>query len=105
MSSNGFQQALDYHASQLKLMTGSPNLDCNIEVQDVDLINDPPHYKAHPSGIECIEVTEHMGFCLGNVVKYIWRVGLKEDVNALDDLKKAAWYLNREISRLEDKNG
>jgi hypothetical protein len=57
----------------------------------------PSHYKSHPS--ECIQVTEHMNFCLGNAVKYIWRAGLKGD--ALEDLRKARWYLDREIQRLE----
>jgi hypothetical protein len=59
----------------------------------------PSHYKSHPSGIECVQVTEHMNFCLGNAVKYIWRAGLKGD--ALEDLRKARWYLDREIQRLE----
>lgn len=62
-----------------------------------DAVNHPPHYTAHPSGIECIEVTEHMGFNLGNAVKYIWRADLKND--AIEDLKKAAWYVNREIEK------
>lgn len=65
----------------------------------VDIVNHPPHYTSHPSGIECIQVTEHMGFNLGNAVKYIWRADLKND--ALEDLKKAAWYINREIQRRE----
>lgn len=64
-----------------------------------DLINHPPHYTSHPSGVECITVVEHYGFCLGNAIKYIWRAGLKG--GALDDLKKAQWYLNREISNRE----
>lgn len=64
-----------------------------------DLINHPPHYTAHPSGIECITITEHMGFNLGNAVKYIWRSSTKGAT--LDDLKKARWYVEREISRLE----
>lgn len=59
----------------------------------------PPHYKEHPSGVECIVVTEHMSFCLGNTVKYIWRADLKSD--AIEDLKKARWYLDREISMRE----
>lgn len=63
-----------------------------------DAIN-PSHYKSHPSGVQCIEVTEHMNFCLGNAMKYIWRAGLKGD--AIEDLKKARWYLEREIERLE----
>jgi len=62
-----------------------------------DAIN-PPHYQAHPSGVECITVTEHMNFCLGNAVKYIWRAGLKGD--AIEDLEKARWYLDREIERI-----
>jgi hypothetical protein len=65
-----------------------------------DIINHPPHYKAHPSGIECIQVTEHMGFNLGNAVKYIWRCDLKQD--AIEDLRKAAWYINREIKRRQN---
>ena len=62
-----------------------------------DPVNHPPHYTEHPSGIECIQVTEHMGFNLGNATKYIWRCDLKKD--AIEDLKKAAWYINREIDR------
>ena len=59
----------------------------------------PKHYKKHPSGIECIQVTEHMNFNLGNAVKYIWRAGLKSK-NTVEDLQKASWYVNREILRL-----
>jgi hypothetical protein len=62
-----------------------------------DLVNHPPHYTAHPSGVECIQITETMNFCLGNAVKYIWRADLKDD--AIEDLKKAVWYVNREIER------
>jgi hypothetical protein len=66
-----------------------------------DMVNHPPHYKEHPSGVECIQVTEHMNFCLGNCVKYIWRAGKKG--NTIEDLKKARWYLDREIQRLEKR--
>ncbi len=59
----------------------------------------PPHYQAHPSGVECIEITEHMNFCLGNAIKYIWRAGLKN--NAIEDLRKAQWYIDREIARID----
>jgi hypothetical protein len=62
-----------------------------------DSVNHPPHYTAHASGVECIQVTEHMNFCLGNAVKYIWRADLKG--NAIEDLKKAVWYVNREIEK------
>lgn len=68
---------------------------------DHDPVNRPKHYTGHPSGIECIQITEHMGFCLGNAVKYIWRADLKND--AIEDLKKAAWYINREIEKRERK--
>lgn len=64
-----------------------------------ETVEHPPHYTAHPSGIEAIQVTEHMNFCLGNAVKYIWRAGLKGK-DPIEDLKKARWYLDREISRL-----
>jgi hypothetical protein len=63
-----------------------------------DPVTRPKHYTTHPSGVECITVTEHMNFCLGNAVKYIWRAGEKGDI--IEDLKKARWYLDREIARL-----
>ena len=64
---------------------------------EVDVVNQPKHYTEHPSGIECIQVTEHMGFNLGNAIKYIWRCDLKLD--AIEDLKKAKWYIDREIDK------
>lgn len=57
------------------------------------------HYRKHPSGIECITVAEHFNFNLGNVLKYVWRAGHKE--NELEDLKKAQFYIEREIIRLK----
>ena len=63
-----------------------------------DAVN-PSHYKSHPSGVECIEITQHMTFNLGNVIKYLWRSDLKG--HPVEDLKKAAWYLKNEIDRLE----
>jgi hypothetical protein len=64
-----------------------------------DMVNEPPHYRNHPSGIECIQITEGFNFCLGNAIKYIWRAGMKGD--ATEDLEKARWYLDREIQRLK----
>ncbi len=66
-------------------------------VSATDMVNHPPHYTSHPSGVECIQITEHMGFCLGNAMKYIWRADLKAD--AVEDLEKAKWYLERELAR------
>ena len=62
-----------------------------------DPVNHPKHYTDHPSGIECIQITEHMGFNLGNALKYIWRCDLKKD--AMEDLNKAIWYIQREIDK------
>jgi hypothetical protein len=63
-----------------------------------DNVNHPKHYTSHPSGVECIEVTEHLNFCIGNAIKYLWRAGLKGE--QVEDLRKARWYIDREISRI-----
>jgi len=63
-----------------------------------DKINHPKHYTQHPSGIECIQITELLPFNLGNVIKYLWRAD--EKGFALEDLKKAQWYLRREMLRV-----
>ena len=74
---------------------------------NTDNVNNPKHYNDHPSGVECITITEHMNFNVGNAVKYLWRAGLKQSpgkdqaAKHLEDLKKAAWYVNREIQRVE----
>ncbi len=65
-----------------------------------DNVNHPIHYTDHPSGIECIQITEHMNFCLGNAMKYIWRSGLKG--SQVEDLEKAVWYLKREIEKVKN---
>jgi hypothetical protein len=73
-------------------------------VDKIDNVNNPSHYTSHPSGIECIDVTRHMSFNLGNATKYIWRCDLKKD--AIEDLQKAIFYLNDEIElrlRLKEK--
>lgn len=61
-----------------------------------DNIN-PNHYKKHPSGIECIEIAEHMDFLTGNAIKYLWRAGMKDD--KVQDLEKAKWYIERLIAK------
>jgi len=68
-----------------------------------DPVNHPKHYTSNPAkcicgeNIECIQITEHMNFCLGNAVKYIWRADLKHD--AIEDLEKAIWYIQRELDK------
>lgn len=71
-----------------------------------DNVNHPKHYTSDPSGIECIDITRHRNFNIGNVIKYLWRAGLKEDKDRklidkqVEDLNKAVWYLVDEIHRL-----
>lgn len=71
-----------------------------------DQVNHPKHYTSDPSGIECIDVTRHRNFNVGNAIKYLWRAGLKEDKDRklidkqVEDLNKAVWYLVDEIHRL-----
>lgn len=66
-----------------------------------DPVNHPAHYTQYP--VEVIQITEHLNFCRGNAVKYICRAGHKGD--ELEDLRKSAWYIAREIERLEKSNG
>ena len=66
-----------------------------------DLVNNPSHYNSDPSGVKCIEITRHRNNNIGNVIKYIWRNGLKDGNSNIQDLEKAAWYLNDEIQRLK----
>ena len=71
-----------------------------------DQVNHPKHYTSDPSGIECIDITRHRNFNIGNAIKYLWRDGLKEDKDRklidkqVEDLNKAVWYLVDEIHRL-----
>jgi len=62
-----------------------------------DAVNHPKHYTSHPSGVEVIQITEHMNFCLGNAVKYLLRAELKD--NKAQDLNKAIWYIRRELEK------
>ena len=73
-----------------------------------DKVNHPSHYTTHPSGVECIEITRHYDFCIGNAIKYLWRAGLKSEEGYTDtqkeveDLKKAIFYINDKIKMLEN---
>lgn len=74
-----------------------------------DEVNEPQYYNNHPSGVRCIDIAEHHDFCIGNVIKYVWRAGLKTKENELPsdaeirDLKKAEYYIKRKIAQLESK--
>ena len=71
-----------------------------------DAVNHPSHYTSHPSGVECIDITRHYCFAIGNAIKYLWRAGLKTDANRdardkeIEDLQKAIWYINDRIAQL-----
>ena len=58
-----------------------------------DKVNQPGHYTQQP--VECIEFTQHLNFCMGNAFKYVWRYA---DKNGVEDLKKAQWYLQRQLA-------
>ncbi len=73
------------------------------EIEDV--VNHPAHYTSDPSGVECITVTRHRNFNIGNAMKYLWRAGLKDADTHTEDLRKAIWYINDEIERLEGGDG
>ena len=64
---------------------------------DHDPVNNPKHYCSSPSNVECIQVAEHLSFCMGNAIKYLWRAGEKGDFE--QDCRKAIWYIEREIER------
>lgn len=68
-------------------------------MEETEKVNHPAHYNLHPSDVECIDVIEFFPFNIGNAIKYLWRAGLKTS-DPIEDLKKAVWYVNREIERL-----
>ena len=68
-----------------------------------DMVNHPSHYTSDPSGVECIDIVRHRNYNIGNAIKYLWRAGLKNEQKHIEDLKKAIFYINDEIARLEGK--
>lgn len=73
------------------------------DLNKYEYVNHPKHYNEHPSGIECIDVIEHMPFNIGTAMKYLWRVGLKPGQEADQDLKKAIWYIERQRVLLRER--
>ncbi len=65
-----------------------------------DPVNHPTHYTSDPSGVECIQITRHRSFNIGNAIKYLWRAGLKDSTATVQDLEKAIFYIKDEINRL-----
>ena len=68
-----------------------------------DIVNHPAHYTSDPSGVECLQITRHRNFNIGNAIKYLWRAGLKDEAKVIEDLRKAIFYINDEIARLEEQ--
>jgi hypothetical protein len=74
-----------------------------------DPVSHPAHYTSDPSGVECITITRHRNFNIGNAIKYLWRAGLKQSGivqpgdgdKQIEDLEKARWYIADEIKRLK----
>jgi hypothetical protein len=109
MSKEAFQESSDedaheYNRQEEWVLQRQREQDAMEDLKNDDAINHPKHYtnsKARcpdcNATVECITVAKHMGFCLGNVLKYVWRAGEKGD--AVEDLKKAAWYLQCEINK------
>jgi len=64
-------------------------------------VNHPRWYTSHASGIECIDLIEHLPCNLANAVKYVWRCGLKQSETPLRDLRSALWYTQRELRRID----
>ena len=72
-----------------------------IKMMKEDMVNHPKHYTSDPSGVECIDIVRHRNYNIGNAIKYLWRAGLKNEDKHIEDLKKAIFYINDEINRLE----
>ncbi|UPK64919.1 DUF3310 domain-containing protein [Rhodococcus pyridinivorans] len=68
-----------------------------------DSINHPAHYTGFSNGAEVIDITENLNFNRGNAVKYLARAGAKDPAKELEDLRKAEWYVQREIARIEGR--
>ncbi len=97
-----FQTVLVGHRKIDKCVLCGAELKSTPILRDTEMVDHPPHYNAHPSGVECITVTEHFNFNRCNALKYIWRAGEKGGpAQEIQDLEKARWYLEREISRLK----
>jgi hypothetical protein len=99
------EKVSDRTNEEAKFLERMRNQPCSPHPSEVDNVNHPPHYNNNPAKcecgrrIECIDVTRHFPFNIGNAIKYLWRCELKS--NSLEDLKKAAWYIQDEISKRE----
>ena len=68
-----------------------------------DAIN-PAHYQGFSNGAQVVDITEHLSFSAGNAIKYLARAGKKDPAKHVEDLEKAAWFVQREIQRVKAGN-
>ena len=81
---------------------GIEQIERDFGVHESDPVNSPSHYRWLPNGIEVIDITETLNFCLGNAVKYILRADHKGKPE--EDIRKSIWYLERELDRRKRDN-
>lgn len=103
------------HFGSTKPTLDAENILLTEDWKPLDNVNHPKHYSGDPSGVECITITRHRNFNVGNAIKYLWRAGLKVSPGGyipafeaqIEDLEKARWYIADEIVRLtkEHENG
>jgi hypothetical protein len=95
----GYEDLGWFDADHFKVVTRYEN---RVQEKPVDMVYQPPHYK-FDNGVEVIDLTEQLNFNCGNAVKYLARAGRKTE-DALEDLKKAEFYVKREIARVQRSN-
>lgn len=86
---------------QRAIEAGDLSEELTFDIEVGDNVNHPSHYTSDPSGVECIEITRHRNFNIGNAIKYLWRNGLKNEDAQIEDLEKAIFYIRDEITRLQ----
>lgn len=76
-----------------------------MKINNMEQVNHPEHYGGKDNVYEAIKVIDNweLGFSLGNTVKYISRAGKKDPTKELEDLRKAKFYLDHHIEKLEKK--
>jgi hypothetical protein len=90
------------HQKRMKKIWESTQVNHTLKPDENEAVDHPKHYNSHPSGIECIDVVRHLNFNVGNAMKYLWRCGIKDGDTEVQDLMKAAWYIQNEIERLRN---
>lgn len=93
--------ARDFSLPELEVSEVEELVEDVVNEPSSDAVERPAHYTAYP--VEVIELTEHLNFCRGNAVKYIARAGLKDPATEAEDLRKARWYIDRELDRIKEK--